>query len=242
MKKHLSVLGLWAKIYGWKVLCVLVLMALFETVLFGWRLFHPENVPPAAEDVLEGMPLIAGVTALTVVLLLVQGGDSRAAVGYTLRRLSVREEITVLWKAGFNLLCLLGLWAAQMAAALALCSWYAASLPPEYRSGQTVFLAFYRVNFLHNLLPLDEWSCWIRNAVLLTALAFTAAMRTYKLRRGSRFGWGFSIFLGGLLWPAFTLGGSSTTVNIVLTLVALCAMAVDGEYLLRGWRGTLDET
>ena len=242
MKKHLSVLGLWARIYGWKVVCVLALMAVLETVLFGWRLFHPAEAPPAAEDVLEGMPLIAGATALTVVFLLIQGGDSRPGAGYTLRRLSVREEAAVLWKAGFDLLCLLGLWAVQTAAAAGLCAWYAASLPPEYRSGQTVFLAFYRVNFLHNLLPLDNWSGWVRNGILLTALAFAAAMRTYKLRRGSRFGWGFSIFLGGILWPAFTLDGSSTAVNIVISLVALCAASVDGEYLLRGWRGKLDET
>lgn len=231
MKKHLSVLGLWARIYGWQILCVLALMAVFETALFGWRLFHPEAAPPAAEEVVKGMPLIAGVAALTALSLLSRGSDESAAVGYTLQRLSIREEAAVLWKAAFNLLCLLGLWAAQAAVALALCLWYAASLPPEYRSGQTVFLAFYRVNFLHNLLPLDDWTCCLRNGALLAALAFASAMRTYKLRRGSRFGWGFCIFLDGVLWAAFTTEAASWGMNIFVSLAALCAMAVDAGYL-----------
>lgn len=241
MRKHLSVLGLWGRMYGGKAAAVLAVAAALEAALFGWRLLHPASAPPTLESCMGGLPYIAGVAAVTVAELLIYGGDSGAGAGYTLRRLSVREETAALWKALFNLICLVGLWAVQAATALALCIWYAASLPAEYRTGQTVFLAFHRVTFLHNLLPLDDWTRALRNIVLLSALALTAAVRGYKLRRGSRFGWAFALFVGGLLWFSFTVEGSSPGTNVLVSLVALCAMAVDLGYLIEGLRGTEDE-
>lgn len=242
MKKHLPVLALWARIHLRKVLGLLLLMVLFEGVLFGWRLHRTGEPPPAAESLLPGIPLICGITFLALLFLLSWGGGSSPATGCTLGRLSIPEEGAVLWQAVFNALCLLLFWAVQTAAALALLGWYAASLPPEYRSGQTVFLALYRSNFLHNLLPLDHWTRYLRNGVLALSLGFAAGAWTYKLRRGSTYGWWVSVVLGSLAWAAFTGSISNWVLDVMVSLAALAVAWADAWYLYNGWRGDLDET
>lgn len=242
MRRHLSVLALWARIHLVKVLGILLLMVLFEAVLFGWRIHSMGTPPPAAEDLLPGVPLVCGLTFLTVLFLLCYGGDSGPAVGYTLGRLSIPEEGAVLWRGAFNALCLLLFWAVQALAALALLGWYAASLPPEHRSGQTVFLALYRSPFLHNLLPLDHWTRYLRNGVLALSLGFASGAWTYKLRRGSRYGWWVDVVLGSLTWSVFTGSISNWVMDAVVSLAALIVVLTDLTYLYSGWRGDLDET
>lgn len=242
MRKHLAVLGLWSRIHLRKVLGILLLMALFEAVLFGWRLGRMGAPPPAAETLLPGIPLICGITFLTLLFLLCYGGDSSPSTGYTLGRLSIPEEGAVLWRGAFNALCLLLFWAVQTAVALALLSWYAASIPPEYRSGQTVFLALYRSPFLHNLLPLDHWVRYLRNGVLAVSLGFASGGWTYKLRRGSRYGWWVEVVLGSLAWTVFTGSITNWAADLMVSLVALIVVSTDAAYLYSGWRGALDET
>lgn len=244
MNKHLSVLALYARNNFLRLLSLMAAMGILEAVLYvlHWNRVDREQPPlPAAEDLLRGIPLMSMAALLLLLFLLCRSGGEAPAIAYTLRRLRIPEETTVLWKAVYNGLCLLLFWAVQAGAAMGLCLWYASVIGPDYSSPQTVFLAFYRSPFFHNLLPLDNWTRYLRNLVLLLSLGFCAAVRTYKLRRGSRYGWGMVTFLWGVVYASFSAGISSCFMDIVVIAVSLIAAAADAAYLRRGWRGELDE-
>jgi len=75
------------------------------------------------------------------------------------------------------------LWAIQILISYALCRRYIAKADPALTGAQTIFLAFYRSDFLHSLLPLSELSRWIRNVLLLVCLGLAAAHFPYRQRR-----------------------------------------------------------
>ncbi len=75
------------------------------------------------------------------------------------------------------------LWAVQLLISYALCKWYIAKVDPALTGAQTIFLAFYRSDFLHSILPLSELSRWIRNVLLLVCLGLAAAHFPYRQRR-----------------------------------------------------------
>lgn len=248
MRKHLSVLALYVGNNFLRLLALMVAMGVLETVLFvlRWNRWDFESqLIPAVENLLRGVPLISALTLLALLFLLCYSDGETPTAAYTLRRLRISEEAGVLWKAIYNCLCLLLLWAVQTAVVMGLCAWYTRAIGPEYSTSQTVFLAFYRVPFLHNLLPLGRWTRYLRNIVLLLALGFCTAVRTYKVRRGSQFGWGIGIFLWGLTYACFRDGISSGFMDVAVIILALMAAFVDADYFIRGWigwRGGLDET
>lgn len=245
MKKHLSVLALYAGNNFIRLLALVTAMGVLETVLFALRWNHwdfERQLIPAVENLLQGVPLISALTLLALLFLLCYSDDEAPTAAYTFRRLRISEEAAALWKASYNCLCLLLLWAVQTSVAMGLCAWYTRAIGPEYRTLQTVFLAFYRVPFLHNLLPLGSWTRYLRNIALLLSAGFCAAVRTYKLRRGSRYGWGMGIFLWGVTCACFQDGISSGFMDCVVIFVSLGTAAVDADYFIKGWRGGLDET
>lgn len=245
MKKHLSVLALYAGNNFMRLLALLAAMGALETVLcvLHWnRWDFVDGTMPAVEDLLRGVPLISALTLLALLFLLCYSDGETRTTAYTLLRLRIPEGAAVLWNAVYNCICLLLLWAVQTAVAMGLCTWYASAIGPEYSSPMTVFLAFYRVPFLHNLLPLGCWTRYLRNIVLLLAMSFCTAVRTYKIRRGTRYGWGIGIFLWGVTYSCFRDGVSTWFMDVVVMIMALIAAAVDADYFIRGWRGRLNET
>ena len=50
--------------------------------------------------------------------------------------------------------------------------------------GQTVFLAYYRSDLFHALLPLDDIIIWIRNFLVCIGLGIAAAAFPYRQREG----------------------------------------------------------
>ena len=48
---------------------------------------------------------------------------------------------------------------------------------------QTIFLAFYRSELLHSLIPLEEISRWVRNGVMALGLGACAALEPFLQRR-----------------------------------------------------------
>lgn len=189
MRQYLSVLALAARSTVYRVSGLLLLTFGAEAALFYRALQSASdgglNTPEALIDG-SGIPLVCGVSFLLLSALLSMTGYERAGVRtrYTIRRLSVREETVVLLWACYNTACFLLFWAFQVLAALVLCRWYLAAVDPAYWNGQTVFLAFYRSDFLHSLLPLEEKSRFVRNLALAPALGLAAACFAMKQRRG----------------------------------------------------------
>ena len=218
MRKHLSVLALMARQTIGKVLALLAVMAVAETALFAWamsqgltRVIRDDNTCPApVEDLFDfaGIYWVYRIAMILLFVLLILCGTELkgSRLRYTLQRLRISEEATVLWQSGYNILCLLLLWAVQAALALGFCLWYAGTVDPAYVSGQSAFLAFYRSGFLHALFPLADLSRWARAAMDVVALGVTSAMFPYHQRHGRK-GVASFIALALVLWPYATAAG-----------------------------------
>ena len=191
MKRHLSVLMLAARNTAYKITGILLVMAAAEGVLFyaafqSARALGPYGLELVITESRLALVCLAGFLGVCALLSL-SGCELRGGrLGYTMKRLSIREETTAVWWAVYNVLVFLIFWAAQLAIALALCYLYTLKADPAYVSSQTVYLAFYRQKFLHSLLPLEETSRYLRNAVLAVGLGVTAACLPVRQRSGMR--------------------------------------------------------
>ena len=246
MKQHLSVFMLYIRSSLYKVLLLLVGMVAVECVFFWWKLdstmreatvlsesgiedLAGMGVQLSLEAILENSYIvyifIAFSLLITVVLCLI-GCERGNKQGYTLRRLSIPESAVVLWQSLCNTGCYLLLWVVQIGTALGLCQWYVAQT--GVNSNQTVFLAFYRSNFLHNILPLDETSLWVRNVLLIVTFGMVTACFSFRQRRGKFAAEIIALFWATIVWGSRDLG------SIVIDIFAiLCCLMVIGVELYR---------
>ena len=81
-------------------------------------------------------------------------------------------------------MCFFLLWGWQTVVLYLLCSIHSACAAPEYASVQTTVLAFYRNDFLHNLMPLADVFRWIRNFLLVLLLGTATAEVPLRQRKG----------------------------------------------------------
>ena len=102
-------------------------------------------------------------------------------LGYTLRRLPCGEERATLIFALHHFLCLLIYWGGQIAAA-----WYIALRYCALSDGVFPMLVFYYSGWFHGILPGLDWPIYLRNVVMLAALAMAAATCSYHWRRGNK--------------------------------------------------------
>ncbi len=190
MKKYLSVLLPAIRGTIFRLLLLLAVMTAAEAALYFLALIRSGGAGSISlEELISAshIPLACGIFFLLLCALLAASGrDSGVRHCYTLCRLPVSEETTVLLWAAYYAACFVIFWAVQLAVILALCSHYASAAPADYVGRQTVFLAFYRHDFLHSLLPLDEASRYIRNIALALGLGAGCSFFSYLQRRGER--------------------------------------------------------
>ncbi len=193
MKQHLSVFMLMARSTLYKLLVLFVLTITGQCALFSFTLRQaqaqaetPFDLPFLEAAIQQSrLPWVFALAFVLSVLILARTGcDSASKQSYTLRRLSVSERSVFLWQSAYNLIALFALWALEVITLYALCRFYVGWINPSFVSGQTIFLAFYRHNFLHSILPLSEGIRWLRNLLLLAALALSCAHFSYQQRRG----------------------------------------------------------
>ena len=213
MRKYLSVFGLYARSSIYRVLGVLFIMGVAEAGLFLHKLQAAladyKNMQSADEfgrgpemlhfeEILESchMPLCFALAFIMVTIFLcLPGTEFQSKTGYTLRCLSVSERSVLLIQWAYNMAVYTILLSVQVLICLCLGLVYMQEAPAELIGNQTVFLAFYRSEFLHALLPLSEAGMWLRNAFLVQGLGFAAAEFPYNQRRK---GYGVAIIVLGL--------------------------------------------
>lgn len=186
MRKHLSVFMLYARSSLFRILLLFVLMAAAELVMFY---FAAEKIVTMESISLERMferSHISLVLALVFVLMSLQlcsvGCEFGSRQGYTLRRLMVSERAVFAWQAAFNSIMYFILLVLQLGLALLMCS-YGVEKLGAWASNQSIYLAFYRSEFLHSLLPLDDWTRYLRNFCMIIALGTASALFSYHQRR-----------------------------------------------------------
>ena len=231
MNKHLSVLAMWARSNLRRVLALLGLMAVLEAALFAVQLGRLSG--GALEDILKGVPVIAAITLQVYMFFLCYSGDEEKGVGYALGRLSIREETAILWKGVCNTAYLLLFWAVQTVLAVLFAHWYAAGLDPASRTAQTVFLAFYRVPFLHGLLPLGEWTGYVRNLLVVLGLGLESGAAAYRWRRGGRVPLAFAMEILALTF--FAKGPGELTDGMWMDVIVFLGAALSRLSIIATW-------
>lgn len=239
MNKHISVAALLCRTTIFKILALLLVMAAVQGLLFYFAMDTEGAVAEAGIGGLStGIALenivtrshiqwvtAAGFLALCIILCY-SGCEFGAKSGYTWRRLSISEQAVFLWQSAYNTLCLILLWAVQAITVFALCAWFTLRTDPAYFTGQTVFLAFYRDELLHSLLPLGDVSLWIRNALMAAGMGIAAAAFPFRQREGKFGGEAAALVMVTLVWFTRPLGGIAADIFMILAFAFVAAEAI----------------
>lgn len=175
-KPILSLWALLARYSIYKVLAVLVVMALAEILLF-YRCLRTGGGYTLESAVEKSHLSVVFVVALWLVCF---------ALAWTQGRLDIRSSAVMLRlrlsgsrifmiKTAYNMACIVVLFMAQIWLGIWLVGIYGREMGEIYAPPQRLFLAFYRVDFLHCLLPMAEIGKWIHNLLLLLAFGTEAA-------------------------------------------------------------------
>ena len=193
LKSDLAVFALVVRTSIYKVLGLLVLMAAVQLALFGAvvsRQLEQETIsrdlewasqdPEAAgghleifESLLEscGVPIVFFAAFLLVCMVMAWADSDRKGcrTTYLLGRLNVGRTKLFAPRTVYHMGCLVLLFGVQIGLVLVMYGAYERLQNPEYLSPQALFLAFYRSDFLHSLVPMEETVRWVRNAFLILA-------------------------------------------------------------------------
>lgn len=232
MKKHLSVLMLMSRSTIYKILGILVIMTAVEGTLFYLTLRNMTAAEVVGLELVFQQSRILWVCALgyllVTALLCLTGCEFSGKQGYTLHRLSVSQRSVFLWQAFYNICCFFLFWAVQLFIVLALCRLYMEKIDPPAISNQTVFLAFYRNDFLHSLLPLADMSRYVRNIFLILGLGIASAYFPIRQRRG---GTGVGIIVLSavtLLFFSHSMGSLGNDILVIVFSIVTATMALYG--------------
>ncbi len=244
MKKHISVLCLMARSSLYKILLLLAAMAILQTAVF-WLYFSKTvtaweaGLPMASLETLLPRShitwIFAGAFFLLTFLLCRTGCHYGAQSGYTLDRLSVTPRSVWIWQAVYNGAAYLLFWGIEALIALGLCQLFVSHTDPTSVSQQTVFMALYRCEFLHTLLPLADLALWIRNGIFALSLGITSASFPYLQRRGKFAGELLAIV--SFILVCFRLSPGEPGVSVIESAVVL----IVSSYALLHISGILEE-
>ena len=190
--REISIWALLARGSIYKVLTILVMMAMAEGYLFLSSLNRSlRQTPLVSAGFVPVLNYSGAVIVFMVALCLIftvlflcdtEHGGSRW--GYTLDRLLVSDRHQILIKVVYNILCFVLLFGVQAWVGMWMCRMYADRMPKEIVSPQLTFLAFYQSSFLHNVLPLAESAKWVRNVLMILALSAELAMARRRRNSG----------------------------------------------------------
>jgi len=182
LNKHLSVLELQLHSSVYKLLIIIAALAAVETGLMLWR-----GMPQPSFDlaVSESYLVLAFMAAYLCTLFVLISEGKKSMVAYTLKRLRISERAVFVWSFAAGVICLVLLWAAQTGVLFGLSKLWESGARDYAASAivygpQGMYLAFYRNNFLHALVPLQDLAKHISNVILILGLA--AACSYIKVR------------------------------------------------------------
>ena len=186
------------------------LMTAAEPILFrllGWR---SEALEFAVRDASLYLVFLLALVNLIVALC------NRSTLGAgreTLQKLRLdgRAQFRIL--AAQNALCAGMLWAWQAVLAVLLCLWWGRA-HPDAMGAHTIYIAFYRVSFLHALLPLGSWLLWVRNVIFCAVIGVSTAKAALTREK---IGPLVVCCIGAAFWPA----GMGTEILILIEIAFL---------------------
>ena len=217
MKRYLSIFMLLSRSVLYKLLAVFFGTAALHTAVY-FLLRGQRNIEAIYNH--WGMKTVFGVGLfLTTALLVRTLTQAGSKLDYTICRLRIGKRSLCLCQSVFNVACLVMFWAVEILVALLLCRMWVSTMGVE--SHQTVYLAFYRSELLHSLLPLDDVSRWVRNLVVFICLGICSACGPVLQRRGDGH-WGILV-LPVVLGFVFPSGIAVVTYDVLLAFLSVVA-------------------
>lgn len=233
-KKYVSVWELFAGSTIYKIAVLLAVMGAVQIFLFQKAMMA--YIPMDTYDLdflaiehysLEYMTdkshsavVLAVAFVLLTVVLCRNGCNIGSKSSYTLKRLQVTEKMIFLMQCIYNSLCYVLLLGVQVAVLLIQSGMYTAHA--KYVTNQTVFLAFYRNDFMHSVLPLDGGMRWLVNLLFIIGCGVAAAVFTYRQRYG-KVAWVLWIVPAEIL-ISFIRGMEDTYISLLFA-IAVCMTA-----------------
>lgn len=233
MRKHLSVWMTAARGIAGPLALILLVMAAAEGVLL-WSAY-PDYEATGLYFLLSDCPLVwpfrAALVLLAAACCLHGSGLGGSAVGNTLGRLRVSELTAfLLWGLCYATAFVI-LWAVQAGILLGAGWYFTAHAAPSAASPQTVLLASWQVPFFHAVLPLDQWTGYVRMACLSLGLGTGCAAWSFWRRRTAN---GYAAPFLVILWVVtITFDPTDFFMDLFLILAALVT-AVVSIYLVWG--------
>ena len=230
MKKHLSVLMLFVRSAIFKVFGLFAVMSAVELLLFRRTLNSVDlsqltykyagHTGQGLEYIIKDSYLIVvlGITYILLTVILLKNCNGAGKQVYTFQRLSISEHEVFAWQAVCNTGFYFLLWAVQAALVLVMSAIYMKTASEDITSGQTVFLAFYRSRFIHNLIPLEQIWRWIRNICVMLGLGVSSAYTSYVHRHDGR-NYLILIMMAGMLF--FFVEINNEICDALLILISL---------------------
>ena len=172
MKQHGSVFMLFVRSSIYPVLGLMGVMSVLQIILF--RVAMERGLYQNLEETIEGSKI--HLVVYVAFWILIGWGNwvdttSSSQVDYTWKRLQVPEWTIPAWRSVCIGMWFLAFWFLEGLLVLGLCSWYLDIR--EVESAQALFLACYRSEFLHSLIPMREWTRWVRNLALVVGFGVT---------------------------------------------------------------------
>lgn len=171
----------------WKTVLVFSLTVVGLQIFYAFWELTPGGVPLQAtfgyENLLRSAVQPAGRlwTAMLLFILIGTAGHTKGSKSvYTTNRMGLSEEQMTLVFGGVFTGYFLLYWALQIAVAYGFFVWYSRF---TLVSSNSFMLACWRSEWLHTLLPLNEWWGYLRNIAICASFGFSAAIGSQKIRR-----------------------------------------------------------
>lgn len=198
MKKYISIFELFTRSTIYKILPVFVAMGaaqifMFHKAMLEWFPADSYHLDFQAIEyyTLEYMmdrsksEIFLGIAFVAITAILCWNGcNIGSKSSYTIQRLQVTEKKIFIMQSIYNTLCYVLLWGTQIGVFFIQSSLYEARA--GHLTNQTIFLAYYRNDFMHSVLPLEATVRWMVNILIIVGCGISAAMFTYLQRRGKR--------------------------------------------------------
>ena len=190
MKRYVSVFQMIARCSIYKVLAVIGAMLAAQGVCFYLSMISPSGI--AIEEYIDQSQynlIFQMAYVMITILLVLPGMDIGSKQSYTLQRLRIKEKRIFWLQALYNLMAYVLLWGAQLVMLFVSTMIYHKFLPDGIKyTNQTMFIAFHRNDFMHNILPLEDVYGWTFIILIGVSSAFTTAMFTKLRREENKFG------------------------------------------------------
>ncbi len=195
MKKYLSVFSLFVRSSFPTVLLLSVISSLIQIFMFKAKV---ETLRQWDGSTLGFEPILESTKAsvifiiffiITALALSIFSRENSEKCGYTIRRLSIKEKGFLMMHSAYNFMALVAYLVITFIGILVMFEIYCKKNEninttfPGFISNQTLFLATFRSDYLHNLMPVSDIVTFGKNLIYVLGTALCSAALPYFQRR-----------------------------------------------------------